>query len=431
MSKIRAFISSDSVRGIAKLLSANVVAQVIGLLVYPLLTRMYSPEDFGLLNLFVSISSVLAILSTAEYQYAIVLPRDDDDARRVVHVCVLLLLVTTGLLLLTLPFSDQIASVFRTPALASYYVWMPLAVLGLGSWNILNYWFIRHKMFARISGYQMSQSALAATSKLALGYAGVLQGGLIYSMVIAPLVSIVLSVTLAFRTCIRRLFVIDVHGMKQVAHTYRNFPLFTMPRSFINVLAGQLPVLLLVPMFGTEHVGFWGMAMLLGFVPINMITKAIYQVMYQHITERVHAARPVLTVVRKFVIVCSIVAVPLFIGLAFILPEMTAWLLGEEWYVSGEYVRWMLPWLFFSLLTGSLCFLSDVFFQQKVGLYFEILLAFARVLGIALGLVMHSFVWAIAAYSIGTAIAVAAQLVWLMSLARKHDNNLSATINHL
>ena len=60
------------VRNVAKLLSANVVAQVIGLLVYPILTRMYTPEDFGLMNLFVSIGSVLVILATAEYYYAIV-----------------------------------------------------------------------------------------------------------------------------------------------------------------------------------------------------------------------------------------------------------------------------------------------------------------------------------------------------------------------
>ena len=429
MSKIRAFISSNSVRSVAKLLSANVVAQAIGLLVYPLLTRMYSPEDFGLLNLFVSISSVLAILSTAEYQYAIVLPREDSDARSMVHVCILLLLGTTGLLLITLPFSNWIARLFQTPALESYYMWMPLAVLGLGLWNILNYWYIRHKMFARISGYQMSQSVLVATSKLGFGYAGALQGGLIYSMVIAPIVSIILSMILAFRTCIRSLLAVDLQGIKQAARTYRNFPLFTMPRSFINALAGQLPVLLLTPIFGTEQVGFWGMAILLGFVPINMITKAIYQVMYQHITERVHASRPVQDVLWKFIIGCTTIATPLFIGIAFVLPETTAWLLGEEWYVSGEYVRWMLPWLFFSLLTGSLCFLSDVFFQQKIGLYFEIFLAFARILGIALGLAMGSFVWAIAAYSIGTAIAVAAQLIWLMSLAKKHDNHLHHITN--
>ena len=73
-------IKSSGVRNFTKLLSANVVAQVIGLVVYPILTRMYAPEDFGLLNLFMSIGGVLAILSTAEYYYAIVLPKEEKDA---------------------------------------------------------------------------------------------------------------------------------------------------------------------------------------------------------------------------------------------------------------------------------------------------------------------------------------------------------------
>ena len=103
------------------------------------------------------------------------------------------------------------------------------------------------------------------------------------------------------------------------------------------------------------------------------------------------------------------------------MPQLTSWLLGDAWYVSGEYVRWMLPWLWLSLLTGSLCFLSDVFMQQKVGLWFEILLAVCRILGLLLGIWCQSFLVAVAAYAVGTAIAVAAQLIWLMALAAKYD----------
>ena len=86
-------IKSSGARNFAKLLSANVLAQVIGLIVYPILTRIYSPEDFGLLNLFLSIGGVLAILSTAEYYYAIVLPKEEQEAENVFGVGVLWLIL--------------------------------------------------------------------------------------------------------------------------------------------------------------------------------------------------------------------------------------------------------------------------------------------------------------------------------------------------
>jgi O-antigen/teichoic acid export membrane protein len=110
--------------------------------------------------------------------------------------------------------------------------------------------------------------------------------------------------------------------------------------------------------------------------------------------------------------------------LLFILPDITAWLLGEEWCVAGEYIRWMLPWLFFSLIVGSTCYLSDIFMQQKTGLLFEILLAVCRTLGLCIGVLCHDFLIAIIGYSIGTAIAVAAQFVWLSLLVRDYDRQL-------
>lgn len=421
MLDLRSMISSMQVRNVAKLLSANVVAQVIGLLVYPMLTRIYSPDDFGLMNLFTSIASVVIILATAEYHYAIVLPKSDEDARGVVHVSMCVLLVVTLLLFMTLPFAGRIADIFNTPQLADVYGWLPLMVLLLGCWNILNYWYIRSKMYTRISAYQISQSLLSAGMKVGFGHAGFLQGGLIYSMVLAPAFSLLLSVVIAFKRCLRPLLQVDWRIMRQMAAEYRNFPSYTMPRSLVNVVAGQLPVLLLTPIFGTEYVGLWGMALLLGFVPISMITKAIYQVLYQHVTECVHAAKPIGGLLKRFVWISSMVIIPVFVALGCVLPQLTSWLLGDAWYVSGEYVRWMLPWLWLSLLTGSLCFLSDVFMQQKVGLWFEILLAVCRILGLLLGIWCQSFLVAVAAYAVGTAIAVAAQLIWLMALAAKYD----------
>lgn len=425
MGRLSNLISSSTLRNVAKLLSANVIAQVIGLVVYPILTRIYAPEDFGLLNLFVSIGSVLAILSTAEYQYAIVLPKKEEEARAVVHLNLLLLVLCTVVLMGTLPWSEKIASVFNTPALAQYYGWMPLSVLLLGLWNILNYWYIRNKLYTRISSYQVSQSLLLAGSKLGFGYGGMLQGGLIYSMLVAPLCAIIISVCMTFKQCIRPLLAVDTALVSGVAKQYRNFPLFTMPRSLINVVSGQLPVLLLVPIFGTEQVGLWGMALLLGFAPINMISRAIYQVLYRHITERVHEGKTIAYMLKHFVVSSTLVVVPLFVGLACVLPDMTAWLLGKNWYASGEYIRWMLPWLYFALVTGSTCFLADVFFKQKIGLYFEVLSAVFRIAGIILGIVFNDFLLAIAAYSIGTAIAVAAQLIWLMTLVRKYEKGLA------
>ena len=171
------------------------------------------------------------------------------------------------------------------------------------------------------------------------------------------------------------------------------------------------------------------MSLLLGFVPINMLTKAFYQVLYQHTAERVHNHQSISATFRQFTRCCTAIIIPMFMGLYWILPDLSAWLLGEVWYDAGEYIRWMLPWLFCTLITASIGFLSDVFFQQKVGLYFEIALAVMRITGLAIGIYYNDFVVAIAAYSIGSAIAIASQWIWLTTLVRKYERSIMSSTN--
>lgn len=423
---ISSLIKSANIRNFAKLLSANVVAQVIGLLVYPILTRIYSPEDFGLLNLFLSIGGVLCILATAEYHNAIVLPKDDKHGAAMVHWCIAQLLIVVAITVISVLFAKPIASLFNLPALEQYYWLMPIFVLVYSGWNILNYWYIRRGEYARISTYQLSQSVLSAGGKMGFGYAGVLQGGMLYAAVLAPLLSLVTSICRAGKKGLAQLCSVDTATMGQVVRTYRNFPLFSLPRSFVNMIAGQLPILLLTPLFGAHYVGLWSMAIMLGFTPISVITKSIYQVLYQYTTTRVHRTQHLLPYFRRFTGLVLLVGIPVFGILAIVLPDLTAWLLGSEWRETGVYVQWMLPWLLCSVLTSSTGFLADVFFQQRVGLYFELLTALLRTVGICVGIWMHDFSICIAGYAIGSALAVLAQYVWLMTLVKKYDRGINA-----
>ena len=134
--------NSPSTRNVGKLLSANIFAQGLGILVYPILTRIYAPEDFGLLNLFTSIGSVLVLFATANYHYAIVLPKENNHARSLVQLCLCLLVCWMMTIALTIPFSNSIANLFDTPELAEWWWMMPLYIGGLGAWAIINNYYI-------------------------------------------------------------------------------------------------------------------------------------------------------------------------------------------------------------------------------------------------------------------------------------------------
>lgn len=420
-------VKSSGIRNFAKLLSANVVAQVIGLVVYPILTRMYAPEDFGVLNLFLSISGVLVIFSTAEYYNAIVLPKDRKEGLNVVYVCISILLFVVLLTSLSVIFAADIARLFDVPALAKYYWMMPILVLVSGGWNILNYWYIRSTRYNRITYYQLSQSILSAGGKLGFGYAGLLSGGMICSVVFAPFLALLMTAWKSFMRLFKRKY--NSKEIWATAKKYRNFPLYSLPRSFVNMLAGQLPVLLLTPLFGSQYVGWWSMALLLGFMPISMVSKSIYQVLYQYTTERVNNKLLIGSYFRRFTLIVLLTGIPLFCVLYWFMPNLTLLFLGEGWDNTGIYLRWMLPWLLSSVLTSSTGFLSDIFFRQKIGFVFEMLTALLRTIGVIIGAVVKDFSISIIGYSLGSCLAVTAQYIWLLTLTVRYDAQIRSSKN--
>ncbi len=398
MSKIGSLIHSAGVRNFAKLLSANVIAQLIGLLVYPVLTRLYSPDDFGLLNLFLSIGGILSLLATAEYQYAIVLPRKNEKARAVLQLGGWITLCVTGAVLLSVPFSRPIATLFNAPDLARWYWLMPVFVLVSACWVLLNYYYTRHKCFGAIARYQMSQSVLNAGAKIGCGYAGFLHGGLLCSTVFAPLVALVISIAGAWRKGLREVLHIDKKVCREVAREYANFPKYSLPRALVNNLSNSLPSLLLTPFFGLANLGFWGMALTLAFRPINMIEQSLYQVLYQHISAKVNRRETIRPILRRFSLYAMGITIPCFGALYFVLPWLTQWLLGSGWEITGHYIRVMLPWLAMNICAETISFLIDVFQKQRINFYIELGYWTFHLAALLIGIVLDNFYYAIVGY---------------------------------
>jgi O-antigen/teichoic acid export membrane protein len=422
--KYKAMMDSEFVRNSAKLLSAGVIAQAIGILIYPILTRIYAPEDFGLLNLFQSIAGVLIILSTAEYQYAILLPKEDAQAKKCLHVGTTVLIGTFALCALSIPFAQPIAQQFNAPELARWYWTLPLLVLFSGGWSLLNYWHTRNKNYTLASTYQISKSLLNAGLKWGLGIIGFIKGGLIIATVVSAILSFLLNLARSMRKYKCRLASLLPKPDKQTAVTYQNFPKFALPRTLFNYVSANLPFFLLTPFFGLEETGFFGMALTLAFTPISLINGSIYQVLFQQVSEKVNNKQSIIGTFRNFYRRVCLVVPPIGILLFILLPFLTKLLLGEAWNTTADYIRMMLPWLFASLLAGPTCFITDIFMKQKETLYVEFTLLIVRAASLTYGIMTHDIHVAILGFCGVTFLIFSAQVFWFYSIAKKYESTL-------
>ena len=416
--------NSPSVRNVGKLLSANVVAQAIGILVYPILTRLYSPEDFGLLNLFMSIGGILVLLSTSEYQNAIVLPKEDWRARALVQLCAGLLLMMVLLLICSVPFSGQIATLFKAPELRRWWWLMPFYVGGLSAWVVLSNYYIRTKSFQRISVYQISQSLTNAGGKLCFGFAGFLSGGMIISTILAPIIGIGISLLKGGGRLFEGLRKVDKEVLRTEASCYRNFPLYSLPRSLVSTLCPNLPILMLAPVFGMTELGFFGMALTLAMRPLQMVVQSEYQVLLQRTAQMVNDKQKIGGLLLKNIGMAFAVLIPFFAGLYIILPWLAGMLLGPSWRISGEYIRLLLPWLLMMTAVAPIGFVTDIFSQQRVALIIEVIYLILSIAALTIGITTRDFRLTILFYSLVNAGVISGQMFWYLWLIKRYDRSV-------
>lgn len=425
VSKFQEWQKKEFVRNSFMLLSTSTLAQIISFGVYPLLTRLYTPEDFGVVNVLLSIVGLLAILSTGRYEPALVLERDDKSAKSLFQLIVLinLGLFVVGQLVFTL-FARPIGSLFHTTGnMERWLPLIPVMVLMAGLWQCLNNFCVRQKKFKVIGEYNMVKSTSNAGLKLAFGYAGMLRSGLVVSTIIAYFSALALSLVRMGKQ-LKGIFEMDRSRVREMAVKYANFPKFELPNALSNMLAGNLPMLLLPFFFGMDEIGMFSLALTLGFCPVGLFTGSMDQVLYKNMVEKYHNQESLKPVVSRFCRNTAVGLLPFFVLFFFIAEWFFTVLFGAQWSQAGVYFKIMLPWLFMVTMTASLTAVPKIFFKQRTAMLIEFTYIFFRVAALFVGIWRNDFTLAVICFSTVSAIMVTAQLVWYFSLISRHEKCL-------
>lgn len=155
-------------RSVSVLVGGTFSAQLLLVLTAPLLTRLYSPEDFGLLAVYASLLALIGVISSLRYELAIPLPEDDGEAANVAVLCLILVVISTILTgVLVLLMGSAIAAALGVPTLAGYLWLLPVGVLLTGFYSVFNYWAVRTKRFTTIAGTKLRQAIATLAIQLA------------------------------------------------------------------------------------------------------------------------------------------------------------------------------------------------------------------------------------------------------------------------
>lgn len=368
------------------LVSGTGLAQIILIIVAPILTRVYSPSDFGIFALFLSLSGILSVISCLRYELSIMLPESEEEAKNQLGLSIFLAItIFVFLEIVFLNFKDLILEIFNAQDLGNYLLVIPVFVLLEGLFSSLNYWNSRYKKYNIISKATVSNSVSGSIFQLSAGFTGYVSGiSLILGMLIGKMISLFVLSSHIFKNDKDILSSIKISLMYAGMKRYKKFFLVDTWSSLLNSMSWQLPVLLLSVFFSSTIVGFYSLGFRLLQLPMSFIGNSISQVFYQRATEEKKEGNLNVLVENIFRILVVLGMFPILI-LTFVGSDIFGVILGGEWTEAGIYVQIMSIWGFTYFISVPLSTLYIVFEEQEFGLKLNALNFVTRGLSLMIG----------------------------------------------
>ena len=399
-------------RGVAVLTGGNVIGQLLTIAASPILTRLYTPEQMGVLAVYISITAILTVVLSLRYETAIALPESDRDALALVKLSLIIVLImslTVGLLAILFRF--EISSYFKVPELATYLFFLPLSGLLLGSFTTFRVWCVRVHAFGMVGNARIKQVVSSLVIQIAaapLG-AGALIGGQLANQGAGTWS---LGKNALSRPEMRS---ISTSELKQALVRYKKFPLVNTWASLLNRVSLQFPTLFFAVMFGPAAAGVYALANRTLKAPSAVVNSAINSVFLTAAAEAKHENALQALVFETHKYLCMSV-VPSLLLIALLAPQIFSVVFGQEWQVAGDYARWMTLLVYCTIVVSPFMGLFAVLERQEIGFVFQLALFLIRLLAFYLGSLSGDPVYTVALFSLFSAFSHLALMIWFGSL---------------
>jgi O-antigen/teichoic acid export membrane protein len=403
IAKAKALTKSKFVRNVAIVASGTAGAQVITMAFAPLITRLYGPEAFGLLGIFMAILAVVTPMAALTYPIAIVLAKGDAEAKGLAKLSMLLAVgLAVIALVLILLWGEVLAQRLSVDPISQYFWLIPFAMLFAALHQVLEQLLIRHKQFKVTARVAVIKSVLLNGAKVGAGLWYPLAVVLIFLQTLASgLHAVLLWLGLRRAGQFTGGAIGRSSSIKALAHKYRDFPMFRAPEVTIGAASQGLPVLMLAALFGPASAGFYTLGRTIMGIPAGLIGKSVGDVFYPRISEAANNREPLYPLVKKATLLLAAVgAVPFALVMAFG-PSLFTLVFGAEWTTAGDYARWLALWMFFMFANNPSVKAIPVVKAQAFQLVFAIVTITLRLGALAAAYYMYqSDLAAVVAFSV-------------------------------
>jgi O-antigen/teichoic acid export membrane protein len=330
-------LKSEFTKNSFTLTFGTIIAQCIPILLQPVLRRIYSPEDFGTLAVYLNVFGILTIIAALRYESAIVLPKNDNEAANVLSLSVIITFLSSLFFLLVLLFlKNKIVEFINFPKkYANYLFFLPLTTFLYSVFQCMNFWLIRQKAFKASSINKISRRTAEGVIQLLLGIVKLPVGLLLGDL--AGNLTNTISGAYQIRKNKFNFKQVSLSKIKYVFYKYIEFPKYNAVPSLLSMTATMLPFIFINKFFSSEILGFIDLSRLLLSVPLALISGTIAQVLFQRITEKINNKKSFKNDIFKVFYVLIVIVFLEIIIIQLFGRELFGFIFGSKYELSGVY----------------------------------------------------------------------------------------------
>jgi len=416
---LRNIWKNEFFKNVATLISGTSFAQAFSVIIYLVLSRIYTEEDFGVFGLYMNILNIVIIFSTARYDQAILLPKSNKESLNLVGLSGLIsVFVSLVLLLIVVAFNQTLCQWLGSEDISTWLYFIPLSTLLVAWFTILKNFANREKKFKLIAGANIGQSIGNSLTKLGLGFLLAGAAGLIVGSMSGQLLGFLVFFIFLLPELRKGISSMSFSEMRRLGKNYSLFPKFNMWQALINNLSAAFPVFIFSSFFSTSIAGIYTFGFMIVHRPIHLLVNAFYQVIFQRFVEKSHRKELILPELYLFIKrAVQIMLIP-FILMGIFAPQIFGFMFGDNWTEAGLYARYLLPWIFMMGLTMPLAFLPDMYRKQKKALVIDGIRLIFRLLGLIIGVSQNNVYLALALYSRASTISIGVNLIGYVQLPK-------------
>lgn len=405
----------------------TVLAQLINVLVQPILTRIVPTEYLGIYTYVVSLATMIIPVASLKLDMLIVTAKSDEEAQYITDTCVCLVVLISiaYLIVIFVGYNVSLKNVFNK--YGPIVFWTPLLVLTNGIRFLFISYNNRYKKYKLISKVALMRETARAVIQIVAGFFWTGAVGQVLGYAISPLLGLRVQTTEFLEKFRKRKRITGRKIFEIVTNSGRKQILYLVPAQFINSFSATLITLSITALYSAKALGYYSTGVRILEIPLIFITSNVSKVVYQQINECKEEGKPILKMILSVVIVLLVVSFTGFGILYAIAPFLAEKVFGNGYSIAGLYIRCLCLMYALRLVATSFAGVYTVFGKQWFEFVLNIFLVVfgvgAYILSNTFGLEIEQYLWLV---GFGYSFVYFCMFFGYVILCYKHDKELAA-----